>query len=169
MNETDNPEPTTLLLMGSKAFNAPHLPDEITQRLNTAMKQHLQILVGEAPGANHAFQDFLSAHNYRNVTVGHARSIRYNAGNWETQQYGDNVREREKNMIAICDVAIIIWVNRSSVIATNLERLKEQNKPTFLYEVDQSTGETQAGMIDPKRIYDPNYQRYKYFKRRSTK
>ena len=169
MSETNDSQTTTLLLMGSKAFTAGKLPDEITARLNTAMKQNLHILVGEAPGANQAFQDYLAAHNYHNVTVGHARSIRYNAGDWKTQQFGDNVREREKNMIAACDVAIIIWVNHSSVIATNLERLKESDKPTFIYEYDQSTGAVQTGMIDPKRIYDPNYQRYKYFKRRSTK
>ena len=168
MNESDASSTTTLLLMGSKAFNTPKLPDVIITRLNTAMKQNLHILVGEAPGANHAFQDFLAAHNYPNVTVGHSRSIRYNAGHWETQQYGDNVREREKNMIAVCAVAIVIWVNRSSVIATNLERLKESDKPTFIYEYNQSTGKATSGMLDPDRVYDPNYRRYKYFKRKKA-
>jgi hypothetical protein len=36
---------------------------------------------------------------YRNVVVGHARSMRYNAGGWKTVQYGTDLkgRERERN------------------------------------------------------------------------
>ncbi len=168
MTDSQMPQPKTLLLMGSRVYHAPQLPTEIVDRINRAIKQNMRILVGEAPGANHAFQDFLAAQGYRNVIVGHARSIRYNAGHWDTKQYGDNVREREKGMIAECDEAIIIWVNRSSVIATNLERLKELGKPTFLYEYTHSDGSAKASMLDPARTYDPYYRRYKYFKRKKV-
>ncbi len=168
MSGVQNSRLETLLLMGSKAFKAQTLPVEIITRLNAALDRNMRIIVGEAPGANHVFQDYLASQNYRNVLVGHARSIRYNAGNWETKQYGDNVREREKGMISECDEAIIIWVNNSSVIATNLERLKELGIPTFLYEYSQSTQKAQAGMLDPSRTYDPNYRRYKYFKRKNA-
>jgi hypothetical protein len=63
------------------------------------------------------------------IIVGHARSMRYNAGNWPTTQYGDNVHEREKGMVNTCEAALVIWVNHSSVIATNLERLKLATNP----------------------------------------
>jgi hypothetical protein len=93
--------------------------------------------------------------------------MRYNAGNWPTIQYGDNVRGREKGMIDACDEAIVIWVNRSSVIAHNLERLKLAEKPTFLYEYSTSTQTAISGPLDPARIYDPNYHKYKHYHKRN--
>lgn len=156
----------TLLLMGSKAFGDRALPPEVRTQLDITIAKEWMIIVGEAPGANRAFQDYLQSKGYQHVIVGHARSIRYNAGNWETIQYGDNVREREKGMIKACDEAIIIWVNHSSVIATNLERLKILGKPTFLYEYSTTTNTATAGPLDPTRIYDPNYHKYKYYRKK---
>lgn len=149
-----------LLLMGSKAFREPKLPDQLKQLLDQAMTEHMHIVVGEAPGANHRFQDYLHSKGYTNVVVGHAKSIRYNAGQWETKQYGLSVPEREQNMIDECDCAIIIWANKSGVIAENLECLKRANKPTFVYEYSTATCFGTAGWLDPKRVYDS----YFYYK-----
>ncbi|MFX0167962.1 MAG: hypothetical protein ACFE89_01285 [Candidatus Hodarchaeota archaeon] len=153
----------TLLCMGSKAFGDKELPPEVKAQLDSALTKQWTILVGEAPGANRAFQDYLCSKGYQKVIVGHARSIRYNAGNWTTTQYGDNVTEREKGMIDACDEALIIWVNHSSVIATNLERLKLAGKPTFLYEYLTRTHSSTAGPLDSTRIYDPNYHKYRRY------
>ncbi len=157
----------TLLLMGSKAFGDQKLPAEVKARLDTALAKNMTIIVGEAPGANRAFQDYLQSKGYTKVIVGHARSIRYNAGNWPTVQYGTNVSEREEGMITACDEALIIWVNHSGVIAHNLERLKLAGKPTFLYEYSTTTHTATSGPLDPTRIYDPNYYKYKYFRKRN--
>jgi hypothetical protein len=81
------PETKTLLLMGSKVFGDRKLPTEVTTHLDTALVKHMTILVGEAPGANRAFQDYLQSKGYTNVIIGHARSMRYNAGNWPTIQW----------------------------------------------------------------------------------
>ena len=51
----------TLLLMGSKAFGDRALPPEVIAHLDAALAKHMTILVGEAPGANRAFQDYLHA------------------------------------------------------------------------------------------------------------
>jgi len=95
----------------------------------------------------------LKSKGYEDVIVGHARSIRYNAGNWRTVKYGDNLKEREMRMIEDCDSAVIIWVNKSSVIAQNLERLKRLNKPTYVYECSTREKRSRFGVIDPTRIY----------------
>lgn len=42
-------------------------------------------------------QDYLKSKGYRNVVVGHAVRLRYNAGNWEDVQYGKNLKEREED------------------------------------------------------------------------
>ncbi len=144
-----------LLLMGSKAFQDRELPDEVKQRIDAAVEQEMTIIVGEAKGASRLYQDNLERRNYRNVIVGHARSLRYNAGDWPDIKYGDNLRERERNMIEDCDTAIVIWMNKSSVIAGNLERLKWLGRPTFLYECSGFTDDVYAGPLDQNRIYQP--------------
>jgi hypothetical protein len=152
---------TKLLLMGSKAYKAPELPKVVKQLLNAAIKERMFIIVGEAPGANQRYQDYLHNQGYRDVIVGHARSLRYNAGNWPDIRYGDNLSERERNMIKDCDSAIIIWVNQSGQIAQNLERLKWLQKPTFLYECSSYSDDVRLGPLDPNRVYQ-SYLHRKY-------
>ena len=147
----------TLLLMGSKAYKNKKLPVSVRKKLDSAIDRKMNIVVGEAPGANRLFQDYLAAVDYRRVVVGHAKSIRYNAGQWKTRQYGEQVRERENKMILMCDSAIIIWTDKSGVIAENLEVLKRLNKPTFLYEYSNTTGKGKASWLDQDMVYDPYF------------
>ena len=148
--------------MGSSAFKAKELPIEVRHRIDDAIGDAMTILVGEARGACRAFQDYLKSREYKDVIVGHALTMRYNAGNWRTVQYGRDLKERELRMIEDCDSAIIIWVNQSGQIAKNLENLKRLWKPTFIYEYSTETGTARAGMLDPRRVYD----RYQYFAER---
>jgi hypothetical protein len=154
-----------LLLMGSKAFWAKKLPLKLRKLIDEAIARKMKIIVGEVPGACRFYQDYLKLKKYSNVIVGHAKSIRYNAGEWKTKQYGKSVPEREKKMIEECDSAIIIWQDLSGVIAENLELLKIQGKPTFLYEYSTKTNVSKAGWLDPNRTYDP----YFYWKEKMRK
>jgi hypothetical protein len=144
-----------LLLMGSKAFREAELPAEVVEKLDEGMARKMTVIVGEAPGANRLFQDYLQSKEYKKVIVGHAKSMRYNAGDWKTVQYGQKVSERERHMIEDCDSALVVWADRSSVIAENLELLKRCEKPTFLYEFSNKTGKSKSGWLDPERVYDP--------------
>lgn len=157
-----------LLLMGSSAFKVKELPVEIKERIDDAIKRGITIIVGEAPGANRLYQDYLKTKGYRNVVVGHAVRLRYNAGNWKDVQYGGNLKEREKKMIENCDSAIVIWMNNSGVIAENLELLKRLKKPTYLYEYSSETDQVRAGEIDPKRIYDPFYYMKEHYRKQKA-
>jgi len=114
-NRKPKPKNKKLLLMGSSAFKAKELPSEVKERIDDAMDRNMTIIVAEAHGACKAFQDYLHLKGYRNVIVGHAKSIRYNAGNWPTKQYGLELKDREKAMIEDCDEATIIWINNSGV------------------------------------------------------
>ena len=143
--------------MGSSKYRAEKLPDEITERLDAAMDSGASFLVAEAHGACRLFQNYLASKGYRDVVVGHARSLRYNAGGWRDHKYGDDLKERERNMIRDCDRAIVIWQDESGVIAENLEQLKKLVKPTFLYEYDSSEGTVRAGELDPRRSYMKSY------------
>lgn len=139
--------------MGSSAFEEEELPDEVKGLIDQAISCSMTMIVGEARGACRRYQDYLRSKGYEDVIVGHARSIRYNAGDWRTVQYGDDLKERERRMIEECDSAIIIWVNKSSVIAQNLELLKRLNKPTYVYEYSTRENRSRFGEIDPTRIY----------------
>ena len=148
--------------MGSSKYRARELPLDIRDRLDKAIKNEMTIIVGEAHGSCRLFQDYLVSKNYKDVILGHARSIRYNAGNWKTIKYGDNLKEREKNMILDCDAAIIIWQDKSGVIAENLELLKKLRKPTYLYEYYSSDGSSRSGELDPNRRYSNSFMYRKY-------
>jgi hypothetical protein len=69
-----------MLLMGSKAFIAKRLPAEVAGRIDVAVGRNMTILVGEALGACRLYQDDLRSKGYRNIVVGHLRSMRYHAG-----------------------------------------------------------------------------------------
>ena len=155
-----------LLLMGSKAFRAETLPTEVAAKIDEALSRNMTVLVGEALGACRLYQDYLNSKGYINVIVGHAKSMRYNAGNWKTVQYGTDLKERERGMIEDCDSAIVIWTDSSGVIAENLELLKSLGKPAFLYEHSTRTGAVEIGWLDPGRTYDPYYSMKKYFRRK---
>jgi len=161
-------EQKKLLLMGSSAFKAKELPTEVKERIDNAIERGMKIIVGEAPGANRLYQDYLKAKGYKNVVVGHAVRMRYNAGNWKTVQYGKNLKERERNMIRDCDLSVVIWMNQSGVIAENLELLKRFRKPTFLYEYSSEDGEVGSGELDPKRVYDPFYYMKEYYRKQKA-
>ncbi|UCE29026.1 MAG: hypothetical protein JSV85_07150 [Candidatus Bathyarchaeota archaeon] len=157
-----------LLLMGSSAFKGRELPVEVKKRLDAALERGMMIIVGEAPGANRIFQDYLKAKGYRDVVVGHAVRLRYNVGNWRDVQYGKNLKERERKMIEDCDSAIVIWMNNSGVIAEDLELLKRLGKPTYLYECSSETNHVREGQLDPNRIYDRFYHMKEYYRKRKT-
>lgn len=146
-----------MLLMGSSAFKAKELPPEVMERIDRAIDREMTIIVGEAHGACRLYQDYLASKSYQKVIVGHAKSLRYNAGNWEDRQCGQDLRERERRMIEDCDEAIIIWQDHSSVIAENLERLKRLKKPTYLYEYNSRNNKVKTGELDPNRIYNRWY------------
>ena len=142
-----------LLLMGSSAFKAEELPVEVRDRIDEAISLGMTVIVGEARGACRRFQDYLAARGYKDVIVGHARSMRYNAGGWRTVKYGDDLKSRERGMIDASDSAVIIWMDGSSVIAENLEYLKKLGKPTYVYEYSTRDGESKFGPLDPARAY----------------
>jgi len=161
-------ESKKLLLMGSSAFKARELPIAVKERIDQAIEHRMKMIVGEAQGASRLYQDYLKAKGYRNVVVGHAVRLRYNAGNWKDVQYGKNLKQREREMIEDCDSAIVIWMNNSGVIAENLELLKRLRKPTFLYEYSSKTDEARAGELDPRRTYDPFYYMKEYYRKRKA-
>ncbi len=146
----------TLLLMGSSAFSGP-LPFEVTRLLDEAMEREMSVLVGEAHGASRAFQDYLASKKYTAVVVGYANRVRHNTGNWPTESYGRCLLGKERAMIEECDCAIVIWTNRSGVIAQDLEHLRKLGKPTFLYQCWTGSRAARGEWLDPRMRCRPRF------------
>jgi hypothetical protein len=66
--------------MGSKTFKAAELPPQVAEKIDEATARKMTVIVGEVPGACRLYQDYLKSKSYGNVIVGHAKSMRYNAG-----------------------------------------------------------------------------------------
>jgi hypothetical protein len=144
----------TLLLMGSSAFSGP-LPLEVTRLLDEAMEREMSVLVGEAHGASRRFQDYLKSNGYRNVVVGYANRVRYNAGRWPAESYGGSLLDKERAMIEECDCAVVIWTNRSGVIAQDLEHLRKMGKPCFVYQCRSDSKAAGGEWLDPRKRCRP--------------
>jgi hypothetical protein len=134
--------------MGSKTFKAAELPPQVVEKIGEATARKMMVIVGEVPSACKLYQDHLKSKSYGSVIAGHAKSMRYNAGRWKTIRYGDDVHERETNMIEDCDSTIIIWADNSGVIIENLQLLKRLRKPTFVYEYSTKTNAAKADWLD---------------------
>lgn len=134
--------PKKLLLMGSSAYGEELPPKEFMEIVDEAAARGDQIIVGEAHGACRAFQRYLHRIGYTNVVVGHAKTIRFNLGGWQTRKFGESVPERESALIRECDYALIVWVDSSSVIAKNIDYLRRLRKPTFIYEASRRPGKS---------------------------
>lgn len=152
-----------LLLMGSSAFRARELLAEVKERIDEVIASEMTVIVGEAAGASRLYQDYLKSKGYRDVIVGHAVRLRYNAGSWRDVQYGKDLKERERKMIEECDSAITIWADNRGVIAENLELLKRLGKPTYIYECSNRTATAKAVEVGPERAYDPYYYVKEYY------
>ena len=79
-----------MLLMGSSKYQEEQLPPEINDILDTAIEHEMTFIVAEARGSCRLVQDYLAGKEYEKVIVGHARSMRYNAGDWPEVKYGDS-------------------------------------------------------------------------------
>lgn len=74
---------TNLFLGGSISISK--LNDRIIERLQSIMMQKPHLLVGDAPGADKAFQEYLAVQKYPDVTVYHSGPFcRNNLGKWKT-------------------------------------------------------------------------------------
>jgi hypothetical protein len=74
----------TVFIGGSRQIS--RLPAEVKTRLDAMIEKGVQILVGDANGADKAVQRYLSHNSYPNVLVRMKDHCRNNVGNWPTRE-----------------------------------------------------------------------------------
>ncbi|MCX4376029.1 MAG: hypothetical protein OSJ61_07645 [Lachnospiraceae bacterium] len=108
-----------------------YLDYEIEDELDAIMQSELDILVGDAYGADSLVQKYCNKYGYKNVNVyasnGKARN---NVGNWKVETVNASCltgrefyTQKDIEMSAICDYGFMIWDGKSQGTLANIKRL----------------------------------------------
>lgn len=131
---------TTVFLSGSRKLG--RLNGDVKARLDTMVDKGFKIFVGDANGADKAFQTYLSDSNFENVTVfcSGAR-CRNNVGGWETHNVEVDPKlsgrafytAKDKVMAELSDYGFILWDGKSLGSITNALEMISKNKKVVVF------------------------------------
>lgn len=131
---------TTVFLSGSR--NISRLNDAIRQRLDNMTSNDLDIIVGDASGADKAMQGYLADIRYQNVTVFFVGGqCRNNVGGWATRSIPANpslsgrdfYSLKDKEMARLADFGFVLWDGKSIGSIANVLELLYAGKKVVVY------------------------------------
>lgn len=131
---------TTVFLSGSRTIG--RLNDMIRDRIRNMMDQDFRIVVGDANGADKAFQAFLAGALYKNVSVFCAGPVcRNNVGNWPVERIQvdakfkgrDFYTQKDKEMAIAADYGLVLWDGKSAGSINNVFELLKWQKRVVVY------------------------------------
>lgn len=137
---------TTIFLSGSRSIS--RLAPQVQERLLNIIGNEFDVVVGDANGADKAVQKFLSAKDYRRVTVYHVGdSSRNNAGGWPSVQVEsgragsgwERYAQKDKQMAQIADYGMVLWDGESSGSIHNVLELVKNAKPAVVFFAPEKT------------------------------
>jgi len=129
-----------VFLGGSRKVS--RLNDRIRARLEDIVRRELQVLVGDASGADKAMQRQLADWGYRNVLVYFVGSRpRNNEGAWETRNVPtppgargfDFYSVKDRAMAESAECGLMLWDGESRGTLANVRVLAEAGKPVAVY------------------------------------
>lgn len=135
---------TCVFLGGSRKVS--RLNDTIRKRLQEIAARDLEVVVGDANGADRALQAQLADWNYPRVTVYHVgRAPRNNVGGWPTRQIETPrgakgfafYTVKDRAMAHDADCGLMLWDGASRGTLSNVEVLAEQGKAVAVYVAPQ--------------------------------
>jgi adenine-specific DNA-methyltransferase len=115
---------------------------EVRNRLQLIIAKHLDVLVGDANGADKAIQSFFSKKHYPNVVVYcTAGECRNNLGNWRVANVRAPHRTRDFEFFTAKDAAmageadfgLMLWDGKSVGTLVNVARMVACRKPVVLF------------------------------------
>jgi len=131
---------TRIFLSGSRSIKSIH--PTIQDRLNNLIDNNYSVLIGDANGADKAFQKFFAEKKYSNVIIYHVNeSPRNNIGKWNSIEIpsDSNYRGREKfelkdiAMANSADFGIVLWDGKSVGSAKNIANLVAMEKYAVVF------------------------------------
>lgn len=118
------------------------LNQQVKQRAAKIIAEGLQVLVGDANGADKAIQKFFAEKDYPNVVVFFAGAVcRNNLGKWATHPVRVDRSERDFRFYAAKDLAmseeadygLMMWDGESQGTVNNILNLLERAKKVVVY------------------------------------
>ena len=129
-----------VFVAGSRKIS--RLPTKVRRRIDKMMDKDLQILVGDASGADKAVQRYLADREYPNVVVhcmeNHCRN---NLGAWPSRQAvaPPNARGfayysvKDRAMAEAAEYGLMLWDGKSKGTINNVVNLLRRNKLVVVY------------------------------------
>ena len=114
----------------------------IRVRTDNVIKNNLLVLLGDANGADKAFQKYLAEHNYKNVLIFYAGlECRNNVGGWQTRQIASDRQKKDFQFYVAKDTAMsdeadygfMLWDGISKGTLNNILNLIERKKQVVVY------------------------------------
>jgi hypothetical protein len=145
----------TVFISGSRKII--RLSNDVKARLDIIRDKKMHILVGDANGADKAFQAYLANQGYENVRVFCAGSTcRNNVGLWSEEHITTPARAKGREFYTIkdramadaADYGLIVWDGKSSGSFNNIIELVKQNKPVILYFQPRNSFHTIKELVD---------------------
>jgi hypothetical protein len=136
---------TSVFIGGSRAVS--RLNSVIRERLNDLLRKRCQILIGDASGADRAFQQHLAGCGYRDVTVFCMDRCRNNTGNRPIRRIEANTIRRDFSYFAQKDIVmaseakcgLMLWDGKSKGTLHNLLNLADAGKKVLVYFAPEKT------------------------------
>jgi hypothetical protein len=131
---------TRVFLGGSRKMS--RLNEAIRARLEELVRRGMQVLIGDANGADKAMQRQLAEWEYPHVVVYHVGSApRNNEGPWPTYHVVTPPRARgfdfysakDRVMADAAECGIMLWDGESRGTLANVENLARDGKPVSVY------------------------------------
>lgn len=131
---------TTVFLSGSRKIG--RLNDMIRSRVQNMIDQGFHIIVGDANGADKAFQGYLAERVYPNVFIYCAGTVcRNNVGDWKVKkvQVDPTLKgrkfytQKDKEMAAEADYGFVLWDGKSAGSIENVFELLKRRKRVVIY------------------------------------
>lgn len=135
-----------IFLSGSSGVS--FLPKQLEMRLASLMKKDFSFIVGDAPGADTAFQNFFASSKYPHVTIYTIESRpRNNIANWPvtvcySPRQGNKSRQLAKDlaMSRDADAVIVLWDGKSKGTYNNIQHLTSLKKTVLIYNIQRIEG-----------------------------
>jgi len=129
------------VFLGGSRFSE-SLPMNLIGELDKFIESGSTFLIGDAPGADTAFQAFLKSRKYQNVVIySSADYVRNNLGDWKFEIIESGMKSKssashafkDRHMSEICSIGIMNWDEHSVGTLSNVIDLIERKKECHLY------------------------------------
>lgn len=149
----------TVFLAGSRSLS--RLNDTTRQRLDKVLAQGIFVVVGDANGADKAFQAYLAQRRYQHVAVYcSGTACRNNLGPWKAEHVPvpDEIMGREfyaqkdKKMAERADYGFMLWDGKSAGTVANIVEMLRQGKKVLVFFARESDFLTISTPADAKAL-----------------